>query len=164
MRKLTTAAELVDALFPEAFQTEESARAHPAREAKRLGAVRPSTAMLAISRHAEGSLSRLHALAEARGKHAAKAGGGVGHLFSLVRTFAADRLLSSERSYRLTLVGAQHGLGLFVLLHDAAVESGDLELAEYCASLLRERRPLCTAAEEALVWFAQHPALALQKK
>jgi len=81
-----------------------------------------------------------------------------------VRTFAADHLLSNERSYRLTIVGVHHGFGLFLMLRDAALASGDEELAEYCASLLRERRPLCGAAEAALVWFAQHPDLALQKR
>lgn len=162
---MSTGADLVDALFLEAFQTEESARAHPAREAKRLGAVPPAAAMLAISRHAESSLKRLRELAAARGKKtAAKAGMGIGQLFSIVRTFAADHLLSNERSYRLTVVGVHHGLGVFLMLRDAALANGDEELAEYCAWLLRERRPLCGVAEAALVWFAQHPELALQKR
>lgn len=163
MSKVKTASDLLDTLLPEAFQTEESARAHPAREAERLGATPPSAAMVAISRHAAASLVRLRELAEKRGKKAAKAGVGLGQLFSLVRTVATDRLYSSERSYRLTIVGVQHGIGLFVLLEEVAATAGDEELAAFCASLLRERRALCAAAEDALRWFAQHPAKAARK-
>ena len=163
MSKVTTAADLLDSLLPEAFQTEESAREHPAREAGRLGATPPAAAMMAISRHAAASLVKLRALVEKRGKKMTKAGARLGQLFSLVRTVAADRVYSTERSYRLTIVGVQHGIGLFILLQDVAMAARDEELAELCTALLVERRVLCANAEEALIWFAQHPDRAAQR-
>lgn len=155
--------KLVRLLLPEAFQTEESARVHPAREAKRLGKVPPSEPMLAIARHARRSLDELGRLAVARGRAGSRSGTWIGRLFSIVRDLTTDLVMSSEKSYRGTILGLHHGLGVFNLLEDAAIVSGDQELADFCARLIAERAKLVADAERELAWFAQNPELALTR-
>lgn len=152
---------LVATLLPELFQTEESARVHPQREAKRLGPSSPATAMLAVAGHAAAAQQRFRELAEARGHHAAEGGAAIGRLFSAIRTFGSDLFLSREKSYRATILGVRHGVGVVALLEDAAIASGDQELADACADWLTARRPLADALEQELSWFADHPDLAL---
>jgi len=156
----TTARDLIQTLWPEIFQTEESARTHPAREARRLGSTPPAAAMLAVSRHAQASFVELRRLAQARGHGNATSGSAIGRLFSSVRTFGSDLLLSREKSYRATLLGVHHTIGAIALLEDAAIAADDQQLADFCGKLLDERRSLAVAAEEELGWFAEHPDLA----
>ena len=84
----------------------------------------------------------------------------VGHMASLVRDFGTDLFLSSEKSYRATVLGVHHGIGAIALLEDVAIASNDQELADFCAEVLLERRSLVLAAEEELAWFAEHPGVA----
>ncbi len=156
--------DLIDRLWPEVFQTEESARSHPAREAKRLGNSPPAFAMRAVAAHAAQSLSRWQRLAADRGHEPSRLGRGLGNAFSIVRALGSDLLMSREKSYRATVLGIHHGIGVFALLEDAATASGDQRLADSCAAWLAERRALCATAEEALAWFAEHPALALSRE
>jgi hypothetical protein len=164
MNKTTTqASDLIDLLWPEIFQTEESARSHAAREAKRLGTSPPARAMRAVSDHAMKSLGVLQPLAAARGRAPSMLGRALGQALSVARAFGSDRLTSSEKSYRGTVLGIHHGIGAFALLEDAATASGDQQLADFCTTWLAERRALCATAEEALAWFAEHPAVATGK-
>ena len=158
--KAVSASDLIQLLWPEVFQTEESARSHPAREAKRLGDSPPASAMRAVSVHAEKSLSTLRPLATERGHTPSLLGRAVGQAFSVARSFSSDLLVSREKSYRATVLGIHHGVGVLALLEDAATASGDQQLADFCSAWLAERRVLCETAEEALAWFAEHPALA----
>ena len=157
------ASELVAVLFPEVFQTEESAHVHPAREAKRLEGAPPAAGMLAVSVHAKASLERLRSLAEARGHAAAEKGTAIGKLFSTLRDVGTDVFLSSEKSFRGTILGMQHGVGVFLLLQHAAEASGDDELAMFCVEWLGERRPLIEQVERDLGWFARHPDVATSR-
>ncbi len=157
--------KLTKTLFPEVFQTENSAVLHPEREAKRLGgATPPARAMRAISAHATAALRRLHALAAKRGRDSAESGGlAIGRLFSILRAFGSDLVLSSEKSYRATILGARHGLGVFMLLEQAALVEGDRELADFCAEWIAERSKLVEGAERELAWFAQNPDVAMTR-
>lgn len=163
MAKPTKASTLISNLFPEIFQTEESAILHCAREARRLGATPAGQAMREVSEHARRVMPALQRLAEARGHRPARGGKIIGRLFSNLRTFGADLLLSMEKSYRGTLLGAQHGVGAFLLLEDAAIESGDQELADFCAGWIAERKPLLENVEVQLSWFAAHADVALSR-
>lgn len=163
MKKTTPIAELIAVLMPEGFQTEESAASHCSREAERLGTVGPAAAMRNVSEHAKRALPRLGELAKARGLGGAPAATVVGHTFSNVRTFFADLVVSQEKSYRGTLLGIQHGVGFFHLLEDAAVASGDQELADFCAQWVTERTELAAEVERELAWFAQNPEAALAR-
>jgi hypothetical protein len=158
--KAIYASDLIERLWPEVFQTEQSAHSHPAREAKRLGTSPPASAMRAVSHHAANSLSSLQRLTAARGHTPSILGRALGEAFSVARSFSSDLLMSRERSYRATVLGIHHGIGVFALLEDAATASGDQQLADYCAEWLAERKVLCEAAEDALAWFAEHPAVA----
>lgn len=149
--------ELLSRLVIEVFQTEESAKEHPRKEAERLGETPPGAAMLAVSAHAARALAELGAIAEGLGYHR-KEGVGVtiGKTFSLVREAVVDRMLSQEKNYRGTLLGMQHGVDLFVLVEAAARRAGKTQLALFCARWLEERRPLVEAARAQVPWFAEH--------
>ncbi len=163
MQPSKTPQDLIRTLWPEAFQTEESARVHPEREAKRLRSVPPGVAMKAVAAHASGTLAKLKKLAEARGARQSVAATALGQFLSVARTFSSDLLVSREKSYRGTILGIHHGIGLFALLEDAALAANDEELADFCAELLAERRKLVLAAEEQLAWFAEHPESAQRR-
>jgi hypothetical protein len=151
---------LIHALFPEAFQSEDSANVHPAREARRLGSVAPSAPMLAVSAHARASLTQLDRLARARGYAGRRTGRVLGRAFSAVRDLTTDLMMSAEKSYRGTILGLHHGMGVFLLLEDAAIADGDQELADFCARWIETRSKLIADAERELAWFAQHPRAA----
>jgi hypothetical protein len=85
----------------------------------------------------------------------------VGHLFSLTRDGFADFVLTSEKSYRGTLLGIHHGYDLISLFGRAAREEGDEELASWCDAWVKERGELIAAANDALQWFAQNPGIAM---
>ncbi len=163
MAKPVTASTLIANLFPEAFQTEESALTHAGREAERLGATPPGRSMRELSEHARRVMPELLRLAEARGHRPARRGKMLGRMFSNVRTLGADLLISTEKSYRGTILGAHHGVGTFLLLEDVAIASGDQELADFCAAWLSERKKLVEDAEGDLAWFAAHPEIATSR-
>lgn len=163
MSKPTPITKLIVVLFPEAFQTEESAVRHCSREAERLGKVSPGIAMRDIAEHARRILPRLRELAQTRGVELAEAGSGIARTFSMARAMATDIALSQEKSYRGTLLGIHHGIGTFLLLEDAAVASGDQVLADFCAAWLAERARLAADVERELAWFAQNPDTALSR-
>ena len=156
-----TSRDLLESLFIEVFQAEESARVHPKREAKRLGLCPPAAAMLRISEHGSESLRRLKELAQARGLQRQTMGTVIGHLLSDVRTFGTDLFLTPDKTYRGTLMGIHHGIGAMLLLEDVAIERGDQELADFCSSWVVTRRELTDIAEDALAWFAQNSDAAL---
>jgi hypothetical protein len=151
---------LIHALFPEAFQSEDSANVHPAREARRLGSVAPSAPMLGVSAHARASLTQLDRLARARGYAGRSTGRVLGRVFSAVRDLTTDLMMSAEKSYRGTILGLHHGMGVFLLLEDAAIAEGDQELADFCGRWIETRSKLIADAERELAWFAQHPRAA----
>lgn len=154
---------LLASLFPEMFQTEQSAVTHCAREAERLGEAREAQGMLAVSRHATIALAALRDLAQARGLQSASAGRAIGTSLSELRDKIADRIISAESSYRGTLMGMRHGFDLFTLARSTAEAEGDTELASFCETWLAVRGPLIDQAAETLRWFAGHPARAMQR-
>lgn len=162
-RPLSSSVVLVATLLPEAFQTEQSAASHCAREAERLGDASPSHAMLAIAEHATRTLRELTKLVELRGYGEPTGAAGIGRLFSNLRNFGTDLVLSSEKSYRATLLGLHHGIDTVMLLEDAAIANGDQGLADLCSKWLSERTSLVAEAERDLAWFAQNPELAMSR-
>lgn len=163
MAKPVTASTLITHLLPEAIQTEESATVQAAREADRLGAMPPGRAMREISEHARRVLPELRRLCVARGHRPARRGTMIGRMFSSVRTLGADLMLSMEKSYRGTLLGAHHGVGTLLFLEDIAIASGDQELADFCSAWVTTRKRLVDDAEDDLAWFAAHPSVALSR-
>ena len=153
--------QLLQTLFHELFQTEQSAALHPEREARRLGTVPPADALRQVAEHARRVLVELPELASRRQLPVSRIGQMVGRMFSHARTWFADRLIQPERSYRGTLLGMRHGVDLVTLIRDSALVEGDAELAEWCARWLLEREPLVEAVAAQLQWFAETPDAAL---
>ncbi len=160
---MKTPKSLLASLAPEMFQTEQSAITHCAREADRLGDAPEARGMRAVSRHATLALPTLKMLATARRWESASAGRAIGTSLSELRDKIADRIISSESSYRGTLMGMRHGFDLFTLARATAQVECDLELASFCETWLGVRGPLIEQAADTLQWFARHPARAMQR-
>lgn len=148
-------------LSRELVQAELDAQIHTEREAQRLGDSLPATNLREISAHAAHLRPRLDALLVSKQPIGMYAERLVGQSFSAVRHFFVDRLLSSERSYRATLLGIEHGLDTARLLREVAHRSEDIRLFRFCDDLIAQREPLLREAARALSWFAVHPDAAL---
>ncbi|HEU4410144.1 MAG TPA: hypothetical protein VFS43_33120 [Polyangiaceae bacterium] len=155
------AGRLIATLIRELFQTENSARWHPAREAERLGDAPPARAMRAVARHASAVLEELPGLAAAHGLPTSVGGLSAGRAFSAVRDKALDLFLTAEKSYRGTLLGMRHGVDLVKLLRDTAEAADDRVLVTFCNRWLAKRVPLLADVTSELAWFGAHPDRAL---
>lgn len=150
--------ELLVSLMRELFQTEESAVSHPRVEAERLGeSSPPGRAMLAVAAHAEEVLAELPKLARDHDLPVSPGGMAVGKAFSITRDAFADLLLTSEKSYRGTILGMRHGVDLVELMRYLAQEERDVEIEAWCSEWIARRRPLVEAVARELSWFAANP-------
>ncbi len=153
--------ELVRSLMPEVFQSERSATRHPRVEARRLGAVPPAEALVAVADHADAALEELGRLAATLGLPGAVAGRALGTTFSLLRENVGDRLIDQDRSYRGTLLGVHHGIGAVRMLGaTAAFVPGFEPLVGFCDNWLATRSRLADACLDQIDWFAAHPEAA----
>ena len=155
---------LKEKLCRELSQSEQSAIVQCRREARRLGDIPPARALLAISEHAARNRPRLDSLIEGRRAtvRGVELGKLVGTLFSTLRHYLFDRLIDTERSYRGTLLGLDHGVDIVHMLAAITLRDGDEHLGMYCAEWLMERTALVQRARAELAWFAEQPKLALQ--
>lgn len=160
-REGVEARRLIATLIRELFQTENSARLHPAREARRLGDVPPARSMLALSAHAAAVLDELPGVAASCGLPPSVGGLTAGRVFSEARDKAIDLFLTAEKSYRGTLLGLRHGVDLVKLLRDTAEAADDHMLVAFCNRWLAKRVPLLADATGDLAWFGARPACAL---
>ncbi len=145
-------------LCRELAQSEHDARLHTRREARRLGDIPPADALLAIARHSDLMNELLEGVCPPKG---IKLGRAVGEFFSAARHFVFDRFIDAERSFRITLLGLEHGVDVARLLRVVAAEQDDLRLATLCDELVRDRSALIDQARYTLAWFAVHPEHAL---
>lgn len=152
---------LKDKLCRELAQSERSATVHTRREARRLGDGAPANALLAIAEHADAQWPRFEALRGGKQPVGVRAGAAVGRALSRFRQLLLDKVVDVERSYRGTLLGVHHGVGLVRLLAEVAVRDGDKPLADFLAEWLAVRRELVENAEQALAWFAERPSRAV---
>lgn len=152
---------LREKLCRELAQAEHDAVIHTAREAARLGASQPAEALRAIGAHAKHLRPRLDALMMRKQPFGIRFGRLVAEGFSAIRHFLFDRILSTERSYRATLLGLWHGVDTARLLRDVARREELVRLFRFCDDLIASREALLRQAEGALVWFADHPKVAM---
>ncbi|HEY4056483.1 MAG TPA: hypothetical protein VGM39_07730 [Kofleriaceae bacterium] len=152
---------LREKLCRELAQAERDAVIHTERECTRLGDVPPAARMRAISANAKHLQPRLAKLVSAKQPIGFMLGRAVGDVFSATRHYFVDRILSTERSYRATLLGLKHGLDAARLLREVARVDVDVQLAEFCDDLIAQREKLIAAAEHELAWFATHSAFAM---
>jgi len=149
-------------LCRELAQSEQSARVHPRREARRLGKVPPAAALRAVADHADELRPRFEALLRDDQPVGLRLGRWAGQLFSALRHGLFDRIIDTERSFRGTLLGLRHGVDTARLLREVAQRLGDIYLVAFCDELLARRLPLIARAEGTLSWFADQPAHALR--
>jgi glycine/D-amino acid oxidase-like deaminating enzyme/nitrite reductase/ring-hydroxylating ferredoxin subunit len=149
-------------LSHELWQTEVSASQHCRREAERLGDTPPARALLAAAEHADAVLAELPNLTQGRPLATSGIGMAIGKMFSEVRDTIADKLVTSERSYRGTLLGLRHGVDLVHLLRNAAARTQDEALTAFLDSWLRKREPIVNEVVAQLQWFADMPERALK--
>lgn len=152
---------LREKLCRELAQSEHDAVIQTTREASRLGTCPPAEKLREIAAHAEHLRPRLDALMIPEQPIGIRLGRLVGEVFSGVRHFFGDRMMSAERSYRSTLLGLRHGVDVAWLLRDVARREEQVRLFRFCDDLIAEREVLVREAERALVWFADHPAIAM---
>jgi len=133
---------------------------HCRREAERLGDVPPARLLLATAEHADEMLKSMMEHTKRSELPLNLAGAAIGMVFSTTREFVLDRLLSSEQSYRGTLLGMKHGVDLVRLINQLAQRAGDFVLLEWTDDWLRRREPLVQEAEARLDWFADNVAVA----
>jgi hypothetical protein len=153
---------LMQTLFAEVGQTERSAIRHPRVEARRLGECPPAAALLAVAGHAERVKPSLDSLARERGATRAAVGTAVGSFFSIGRNSLADFFLTTEQSYRGTLLGMRHGYDVVTLFRLAALAERDAPVVAWADAWLADREPLLRVVAEEMRWFVAHPARALQ--
>jgi hypothetical protein len=149
-------------LCRELAQSENSAIVHTRREARRLGDVPPAAALRTLGAHAAALRPRFTALMASRQPVGLFLGRSVGQLFSSLRHLVFDRMIDTERSYRGTLLGFHHGIGVARLLREVAERLGDEHMVGFCDEMLAERLPLVEAAEQQVTWFAKRPTKALR--
>ncbi len=154
--------QLRDTLSRELAQAEHDARMHTRREAGRLGDVPPARALLAIADHADEVEVGIEKLSGQRQHVTARFAHAVAMAFSTARHYIVDRLIRTERSYRMTLLGLKHGLDTLRMLREVAAANHDVKLLKFCDQILVERLCLIEDAEHALAWFAELPELALR--
>jgi hypothetical protein len=153
--------QLLDRLFRELLETEQSTAVHAAREARRLTGA-PAEAMAALCDHAEATSRALVDFARNERLPERPGGRAVVRIVAAVRRAIADRLVDRERSYRGTLLEIRHGVDVVRMLRHVADASGRVDIGGFCTRWLDEREPLITAAEHAMNWFSHHPAAATQ--
>jgi hypothetical protein len=154
--------KLRDKLCRELAQSEHDAVLHCAREARRYGSRPPGHAMRVISDHARELHPRLAVLWGARQQVGARAGRAVGDALSAARDFAVDWVIDAERSYRATLLGVRHGIGVAQLLRHVLARQQDTPGLRACDELIDGRLRLVSRGEDQLDWFAAHPDIALR--
>ena len=153
----TVRRQLLEKLSRELTQSELDAERQTTREANRLGDVEPARRLRAIAAHAAHIRPRLNRIVHHNQPIGWEVARLVGELFSAARHFAVDRILSTERSYRATLLGVHHGIDAACLLRDVARREEHVRLHRYCDDMIAERETLLREAQHALVWFADHP-------
>jgi hypothetical protein len=154
--------QLLRHLSHELWQTEVSASQHCRREAERLGDTPPARALLATAEHADAVLAELPKVVQGRSLAQSGIGMALGKMFSEVRDTIADKLLTSERSYRGTLLGMRHGVDIVHLLSKTAAQAHDEALTAFLERWLERRQPLVDEVVAQLGWFAAHPERALK--
>jgi hypothetical protein len=163
MSENTPAQNLLVKLTRELFQTETSASRHCRREAERLGHAAGADAFRDIARHADGILEQLPGLMRAEGLPQSPGGSFVGATFSQIRDKVADKMLDRERSYRGTILGMRHGVDVVRLFGTVGERNGRGSLAAFRDKWLAARIPLLQRVEDGLLWFADHPDVALER-
>lgn len=157
----TSLERLRDKLCRELAQSEHDAAVHCDREAQRYGNDPPGPVLRTLADHARELRPKLHAV---WGKQTigVRAGRAVGEVFSALRHFVFDWMIDAERSYRATLLGLRHGIGVAQLLREILSRQRDRQALEVIDELIARRSELVEQADERLSWFAEHPDVALR--
>lgn len=157
---------LSPSLLHELYELEDAAYRSSLREVNRIGWGPPAAALRAVVAHAYEALEALPTLAEERHVRVDSLTASVLATVRSTWRRARDRMaegglaLDHERSYRRVLTILRRGIDLVRLVHSAAVNEGDDDLAAWCTRWRDTRLRLVEAAADELDWFARHPYFA----
>jgi len=144
-------------LLNELYDLEEDTYRLSFREAKRIGGGPPANALRAVAAHSSAALDELPSIAKARHHSIGSLAALAMDTFRRVGDAVMDQVLDQEHAYRRTLTAIHKGIDLVRLVHAAAHEEGDDDLAMWCERWLGGREGLAQDAAVALAWFARHP-------
>ena len=144
-------------LVREVSRAELMAIEHAAREARRLGEDAPPVAALrAVAAHAEAMRSRFATIVSGYDLPAVR--GGLGAALAALRDLVVDRIVQSERAYRIALLDLRQGLDVVKLLREAARGDELFGVIRWCDDWMSARRTLVAHVERELAWFSAIPA------
>jgi hypothetical protein len=149
-------------LCREVIQSETAVRLHCQHEAERLADLPPAVGLRATAAHAAQALKSLPGQGTAEQLPMSVAGAVTGTVLSAIQEAIVDRLISSERAYRNTLLGLREGVDLVRMLKELARVESEPALEAWCEKWLEARTPLVLDVEAGLAWFAQHSDQASQ--
>ena len=145
-------------LVREVSRAELMAIEHAAREVRRIGeSAPPAVALRAIAAHAEAMKPRFASIVS--GYDLPTIRGGIGGTLAALRDLFIDRIVQSERAYRIALLDLRQGLDVVKLLREAARGDELLGVIRWCDDWLSARRTLVAHAERELAWFSVIPSL-----
>ena len=156
------AVRMLRGLCREVVQSETAVRLHCRHEAERLADLPPAVALRASAVHAEQALKSMPGQGTPEQLPMSIAGTLSATVLSTVQEAIVDRLISSERAYRATLLALREGVDLVRMLKELARVQSEHALEAWCTEWLKARTPLVLDAEVALAWFAQHADEATQ--
>ncbi len=144
-------------LVREVSRAELMAIEHAAREARRIGeSAAPVAALRAIGAHAEAMRPRFTTIIS--GYDLPTVRGGLGAALATLRDLVVDRIVQSERAYRIALLDLRQGLDVVKLLREAARGDELFGVIRWCDDWMSARRTLVAHAERELAWFSAIPA------
>jgi hypothetical protein len=115
-----------------------------------------------IATDAERALEQIEGWARRRGVQGLSAESAAARAFASARDKLAELALTTEQSYRMSLLAARHGVDLIRMIRELARLADDRELREWSERWSLRRLDLIEQGEMALAWFAEHSGRALE--
>lgn len=144
-------------ILREVSRAEGVAIEHAVRESRRLGEdVPPALALRAVAAHAVEMQPRFAALVA--GYELSMERSSLGAALASLRDLVVDRIVQSERAYRIAILDFRHGLECVKLLRETARNDALFGVIRWCDDWLGARRPLISHAERELAWFSEAQA------
>lgn len=154
--------DFLEALTRELLSSERSATRHARLEADRLGQTPPGVIMEEIALHAERAVEQVEEWARRRGVSGLTAESAAVRALAGARDKLTDLALTTEQSYRMSLLTVRHSVDLIRSIRELAVLADDRDLREWSERWSLRRLDLLEQGEMALAWFAEHAGRALE--
>jgi hypothetical protein len=150
------AVRMLRMLCREVVRSETAVRLRCGRGATRLEQLPPAAKLRACAEHAQRALESLPGQGTRRRLPMKVAGTLTATVRARIQGAVGDRLISSERAYRHTLLGLRKSVDLVRMLRELARLQSEPALEAWCSEWLDARMPLVLEVEDGLAWFAHH--------